>query len=301
MNLDLTKKINELICKNNNSNTLKIKEDYREISSGIQLILESQEIIEKDIRLGFIGLAIQNHKLQKLNENLSHQLERVEKELDMLKKEREEKVFRKEARTNRKRLPRRDPVTREIYKLLIQASGSPAYTSVRLRIALCLLTVTGIRINELLPLKVGQLQTLLEAHWIEIDRSKREPANHKAFLTREGKKVVEERKKDFEFLFLMKKPDSYIFTSEFNHYQMLSRETITRDVNKVTRSVSKALPNQPNITSHSFRVGYISQLWKDTNDIEFVRQSIGHKKMESTSSYVKELSDQERQKLTLAL
>ena len=301
MNLDLTKKINKLICKNNNSNTLKIKEDYREISSGIQLILESQEIIEKDIRLGFIGLAIQNHKLQKLNENLSHQLERVEKELDMLKKEREEKVFRKEARTNRKRLPRRDPVTREIYKLLIQASGSPAYTSVRLRIALCLLTVTGIRINELLPLKVGQLQTLLEAHWIEIDRSKREPANHKAFLTREGKKVVEERKKDFEFLFLMKKPDSYIFTSEFNHYQMLSRETITRDVNKVTRSVSKALPNQPNITSHSFRVGYISQLWKDTNDIEFVRQSIGHKKMESTSSYVKELSDQERQKLTLAL
>ena len=301
MNLDLTKKINELICKNNNSNTLKIKEDYREISSGIQLLLESQEIIEKDIRLGFIGLATQNHKLQKLNENLSHQLERVEKELDMLKKEREEKVFRKEARANRKRLPRREPVTREIYELLIQASGSPAYTSVRLRIALCLLTVTGIRINELLPLKVGQLQTLLEEHWIGIDRSKRGPASHKAFLTREGKRVVEERKKDFEFLFLMKKPDSYVFTSELNHCQILSRETITRDVNKITRSVSKTLPNQPNITSHSFRVGYISQLWKDTNDIEFVRQSIGHKKIESTSSYVKELSDQERQKLTLSL
>ena len=46
MNLDLTKKINELICKKSNSNTLKIEEDYREISSGIQLLLESQEIIE---------------------------------------------------------------------------------------------------------------------------------------------------------------------------------------------------------------------------------------------------------------
>jgi site-specific recombinase XerD len=67
------------------------------------------------------------------------------------------------------------------------------------------------------------------------------------------------------------------------------------------RSVSKSLPNQPKITSHSFRVGYISQLWKDTKDIEFVRQSIGHRKMDSTSSYVKELSDQERQKLTLLL
>ena len=301
MNLDLTKKINQLICKKSNSNTLKIEEDYKEISSGIQLLLESQEIIEKDIRLGFIGLATQNHKLLKLNENLSDQLERVEKELNMLKKEREEKVSRKEARANRKRLPRRDPVTREIYDLLIQASGSPAYTSVRLRIAFCLLTVTGIRINELLPLKVGQLQTLLEAHWIGIDRSKRGPANHKAFLTREGRKVVEERRKDFNFLFLMKTMDSYIFTSELNHTKMLSRETITRDVNKIMGSVSKSLPNQPNITSHSFRVGYISQLWKDTNDIEFVKQSVGHRKMDSTSSYVKELSDQERQKLTLLL
>ena len=245
--------------------------------------------------------ATQNHKLLKLNEKLSHQLKRVEKELNMLKKEREEKMSRKKARANRKRLSRCDPVTREIYDLLIQASVNPAYTSVRLRVALCLLTVTGIRINQLLPLKVGQLQTLLKTHWIGIDRSKREPANHKAFLTREGKKVVEERRKDFNFLFLMKSMDSYIFISELNHAKMLSRETITKDVNKIMRSVSKSLPNQPNITRHSFRVGYISQLWKDTNDIEFVKQLIGHRKIDSTSSYVKELSDQERQKLTLLL
>jgi hypothetical protein len=116
-------------------------------------------------------------------------------------------------------------------------------------------------------LKVHQLQTLLESHWIGIDRSKRGPANQKAFLTREGRKLVDERKKDFEFLFLMKNPDSYIFTSESTYDQMLSRETIIRDVNRVMRSVSKSLPDQPNITSHSFRVGYISQLWKDTKDI----------------------------------
>jgi len=65
----------------------------------------------------------------------------------------------------------------------------------------------------------------------------------------------------------MKTTDSYIFTSELNHIKMLSRETITRDVNRIMYSVSKSLPNQPNITSHSFRIGYISQLWKDTNDI----------------------------------
>lgn len=109
-------------------------------------------------------------------------------------------------------------------------------------------------------MKVGQLQTLLESHWIEIVHLKRGPANHKAFLTRERRKFVDEREKDFELLFLMKNLYSYIFTSESNHHQMLSLETITRDVNRVMRSVSKSLPDQLNITSQSFQVGYISQL-----------------------------------------
>ena len=139
----------------------------------------------------------------------------------------------------------------DIYRLLIQATKNPRYTSVRLRIAFCLLIITGIRINALLLLKVYQLQTLLESHWIGIDRSKREPANHKAFLTREGKKLVEKRKKDFEFIFLMKDEDSYIFTSESNYDKRLSRETITKDVNKVLRSVSKSLPDQSNILCKS--------------------------------------------------
>ena len=61
------------------------------------------------------------------------------------------------------------------------------------------------------------------------------------------------------------------------------------------RSVSKQLPGQPNITSHSFRIGYIIQLWKDSKDIEFVKQSIGHQNLNTTSAYVNKLSDQERQ------
>ncbi len=61
------------------------------------------------------------------------------------------------------------------------------------------------------------------------------------------------------------------------------------------RSVSKQLPGQPNVTSHSFRIGYITQLWKDSKDIEFVKQSIGHQNLDTTSAYVNKLSNQERQ------
>lgn len=64
------------------------------------------------------------------------------------------------------------------------------------------------------------------------------------------------------------------------------------------RAVSNRLPGQLNINSHSFRVGYIKQLWKDSKDIEFVKQSIGHRTLEITSAYVNKLSDQERQKRT---
>jgi len=67
------------------------------------------------------------------------------------------------------------------------------------------------------------------------------------------------------------------------------------DLNRVMHYVSNLLPFQPVITSHSFRIGYISQLWKDTKDIEFVRETIGHPSLNSTSGYVNQMGDEERQ------
>jgi integrase len=186
-------------------------------------------------------------------------------------------------------------MTGEIYKELMQATEGPTYINLRTRIALCILAVTGIRINELLPLKVSQLETLFKENWITIDRSKRGPSNHKAFLTKEGKKIIQDRQKDFQLIFLMKETDSYLFTAEANHYKPLDRVVITRDVNKVMREVSNQLPGKPNITSHSFRIGYITQLWKDSKDIEFVKQTMGHRNLDTTSAYVNKLSDKERQ------
>ena len=206
-------------------------------------------------------VALRNKELLQSNAQLKEQLDEVLKELNAVKKEREEKAARREKWSKRKRLPKRDPVNSEIYKLLIKESEGATYIATRTRIAICLLTVTGIRIGELLSLNVGQLETLLNEGWISIDRLKRGPANHKAFLTSEGKKLVKARKRDFEFLFLMKNKDSYVFTSDRKPNQKLRRETITMDVNKVTHSVSKLLPSKPNITSHSFRIGYICLLY----------------------------------------
>ena len=270
------------------------------IGSALGLILEGQEINQKTLRLGFIVLATQNSELLELNKKLNDQSETIVKELYELKKEREEKVSRKEARANRKRLPKRDPVTPEIYQALINATEVGVthyngYTAARLRVALCLLAITGIRVNELLPLKVSQLKTLLAENWIKIDRSKRGPVSHKAYLSKQGKQILKSRQKDFDLFYLFKEDKSYIFSSQLDHNKQIRREQITKDINKIMALVSKNLPDQPNLKSHSFRTSFITQLWKDTNDIEFVRQVIGHSKLDTTSSYVQDLSEKERQ------
>jgi len=62
-------------------------------------------------------------------------------------------------------------------------------------------------------------------------------------------------------------------------------------------SVSNLFPSKPNITSYSFWIGYISQLWKDTKDIKFVRQTIGHGSLNWTSNYVSDMGDEERKNI----
>ena len=180
---------------------------------------------------------------------------------------------KKEKWKNRRRLPKREPITREIYDSLIQSSQkfkySNLYQRARLRLALALLLVTGIRISEFLPLKMKQVESLFTHNWISIDRAKRGPGNHKAFLTKEGSRIIKERRSDFELLQLLKKSDSYIFTAE-NSKKPLAREAFTNLINKFLKDCSRRMDRNPNLSSHSFRVSFITQLWRDTNDIEFV-------------------------------
>ena len=149
-----------------------------EVESKLDILVEGQtnnskqlQAIRNDLQKDFIGLALRNEELLKSNDQLKQQLEIGVDELNAIKQEREEKAARKEARANRKRLPKRDPMTAEIYKELIKEAEGPTYIHVRTRIALCLLAVTGIRISELLTLKVNKLETLVEENWIAIDRS----------------------------------------------------------------------------------------------------------------------------------
>ena len=278
-------------------------EKFRKLFS---LTAEGHAETQSMMKEGFVGLAIQNAELnaelKDQNKTLEDQLNQLEEQLKIVREELKDRKERerlleekKEKRKNQKRLPKREPITIEIYDSLIQSSQKlKLYQGARLRLALVLLLVTGIRISELLSLKMKQVESLFTNHWISIDRAKRGPANHKAFLTKEGSRIIKERRSDFEFLQLFKDDDSYIFTAE-NSKKPLTREAFTNIINKFLKECARQMDRNPNLSSHSFRVGFITQLWRDTNDIEFIRQAIGHAKIDTTSQYVENFSEKKRQ------
>jgi len=168
------------------------------------LMAEGHVETQSMMKEGFVGLAIQNAELnaelKDQNKVLQDQLTQLQDQLDIVTGELQDRKKRerllqekKEKWKNRRRLPKREPITAEIYDSLIQSSQKlkyrNLYQSARLRLALALLLVTGIRISELLPLKMKQVENLFTNHWISIDRAKRGPGNHKAFLTKEGSRI----------------------------------------------------------------------------------------------------------------
>lgn len=273
------------------------------ISELLTIVVLRQENSDKLIQQGFVGLTIQNFELLKNNQELQNKVDRIQRENEeisrslneLLETEREIQQQRLK-RKNRKRLPKKDPITEEIYEFLIERSyriQNETYQGARLRLALSLLVITGVRISELLFIKVDQLSNLFEKSWIRIDRMKRGPSSHKAFLTRKGKAILKNRSRDFEIIQYSKKNDCYIFTPQYSK-NPLNREVFNKIINKFLKESVKEFPDQPNLKSHSFRIGFITELWRDTGDIEFVRQAIGHAKVNTTSSYVENLSDEER-------
>lgn len=263
----------------------------------LTLNVERQEASTEMMQQGFIGLAVQNNELQQKLEAVQEQLSIVTKELEDRKKQELIALEKRNHRKNRLRLPPKDPVTKEIYEFLIDRADKlygETYQGARLRLAITLLTITGVRISELLPLKGYQIKTLFEHSWIKIDRLKKGPANHKAFLTKAGKLAMKKRHKDFEIVQYAKPDDSCVFTAQYSS-KPLTREAFNRIVNNFLNDSVKELPYRPNIKSHSFRAGFITQLWKDTNDIEFVRQTIGHATLDTTSKYVQNLTAEERE------
>jgi integrase len=121
--------------------------------------------------------------------------------------------------------------------------------------------------------------------------------------------MLKQRKNDFALLIARKNecfdennPDKlhaivqecYVFSSENKPQTPLSRAFFNNMLNKTLLSFVNKRKMQTIYTTHSFRHDFITELWRDSNDIEFVRQFMGHKTIQSTVAYIQDLPESER-------
>lgn len=77
----------------------------------------------------------------------------------------------------------------------------------------------------------------------------------------------------------------------------MEQESFTNLISRCLKHYAKQGNRQINLLSHNFRIGLIIKLWRNTSYIEFVKQTIGHAKITTTSLYVEHLSKGERKKI----
>lgn len=257
-------------------------------------------------------LKFENKKKDKLIESLEIYLNNI-KELEEIKRVKKDKL------KNRKRRPQTQPLEYEdLYEAIkyFNSEESDQYqeiTKIRIKAILILTFITGVRISELRYITIAQVLTLIRKGFLVINKQKRGRSNHKSYLSPKGKQILKQY--SLEILDLCKftgikipdkaldnyyiKPyvDTYFFSSPNNKgTKPYTRPHFTNAFNKIINEVPAFKKQSKNFTSHSLRYAYINGLWKDTQDIEFVRQAIGHSSIQTTSGYTKQLTDKEMEK-----
>lgn len=132
--------------------------ESEKISKIASLVVENQNETNILLKKGFTGLAFQNAQLLQDNQDLNNrlttlqeQLETIYQELSDRKKQEEIIQDNKIKRKNRRRLPKREPITTDIYNFLISQTEiidyQNRYKAARLRLALALLVIDGKILN----------------------------------------------------------------------------------------------------------------------------------------------------------
>lgn len=272
--------------------------DYRneteeKIVQIVKILIEHQNRTQNLIKRKFKDIGGQHSQLSSQNQQLNRQLESMQNQIGLISKQLQEKseqeYLMKKKQIERKN-QKRQAMTKKIYEFLIYESevvlSKNIFRGARLRLALALLLFTGIKIAELLPLKIHQIKTLFVNHWITIDRDKQGSSNNRAFLSKEGINIIRKHLDDFKIVSNYKNENSYIFTVEGSN-KPLDHQAFNRIINKFIKECAIKIDSKPTLKNHSFQIGFITELWQDTNDIKFVLQALEKdSKINITSEYV---------------
>lgn len=274
------------------------------LSNQNQLIFNQNETLETQLReleTSYTDLLSEHKEMTKL-------LKELQDYKNQKLQEQRNKEAARQKRLKAKRQQVRDPITQEEYYNIIEhITRSERYSRLdqaRFRLMTCLLILTGCRISEILTIKFSLIYHLIANNSLPVDRKKGGKKQLPAFINKQGKELFYKRHDDIAFLLQyyrhdirlhditldaskLQKLDQYIFQGTTKN-KPLTRETFTNKFNKMLSNISEFRNKNKNFKSHSFRAGYITQLWKKSGDIELVRQLIGHANINSTVKYIRQ-------------
>jgi transposase InsO family protein/site-specific recombinase XerD len=227
-------------------------------------------------------LKIQNNELLAMNSYLVEKAQELEQK-EILFRERQAK------RKSATKLQRRDYIdSNEFFEIvfhILPHFSKEIYIVARTRIACFLMFFTGLRVGNLLVLKVRDLKNLMYDNvGTEIPMQKRGRPNQLISLGEDAQKLLAEDFYDDVSLILKNKEDNQpVFTSEDNIEIPLHRVTHTNCINKALKFASKQF--HKNLSAHSFRAIFITEGLMNDVPLQLMQKAMGHKNIKSTEFY----------------
>jgi site-specific recombinase XerD len=158
----------------------------------------------------------------------------------------------------------------------------------RVRIAIMLLYITGLRISSLLSLRKKDIKSLVSDQQCEIfiaKSSKKQKTTCKQFIYigEEGSHLLRELNDDLTILYKNQpNEEGPIFVGQ-NKQKLINLRNFCGSINKVLQFASQKLNKR--LRSHNFRITYTTDFLSKGARIEEVKDIVGHSNIKSTSVY----------------
>lgn len=149
---------------------------------------------------------------------------------------------------------------------------------------------TGYRMQDLVRLTVGALLEAVDQDKLIIQEQKQYNAYKKELNNNPNTKRKPPKKREVRIKKNLRKLiKEYCKGKNKSAYAFESNKTNehieAKSYSLILSKTGKSL-GLKNISGHSLRKVYATRLWEDTRDLEFVRRSVGHKKINTTKDYL---------------
>ena len=216
---------------------------------------KSRDKESENARQQIDALAKQNRELL---QKIDMQKEQIQRLIDELSKrvEQEKLIEQKRAKLQAtKKLPVQDAVTPEDFQLIINGITTRTAKNARIKVALTLLYLTGLRVTNLLEFFVSNLLQLMEKYSTLV---RKRGGVKKVVIPVKAKYWFQQIESDIQLVIQGKGPDEPVFTNK--NGQLISRVQFNLQLNDTLKAVTAQTGKR--IYTDSFRVNLVTELPK---------------------------------------